>query len=83
MAKISLRKILNTVNTSYNGGEGRINESLPPGARGDTLADFLAFEIRDVCQGEINPQDMLMAARQAVLKAKEELDDVYLALEKL
>lgn len=83
MARLSLRMILKTINESYHGGECRIDENLPPGERGDTLADFLASEVREVCQGKSNAAEMLDAAKRSVGRAVAELESVFDALEEL
>ena len=72
------QQILEAVNRAYNDGEGRINENLEPGERGDSLADFLRLEIIDVTRGEADPQE---AAADAIASARAQLRDCLAVIE--
>ena len=78
-----VNQILATANEAYNHGEGRINDDLPAGERGDTLADFLAIELREVTEGEPTPSAAIDSAQAATDKAISELMAVRDALDNL
>lgn len=71
--------LLGVIDEAYHGGELRIAEDLPRGERGDGLADFLATEVREVCQGE--PWDKIHEATlDALFRVRREIDDVIAAV---
>lgn len=75
-------KILAAANSTYENGELQLDEELKVGERGDLLADFIAFEIREACKG--NPVSMLQAiAAEALDRAINQLIDVKAAIEEL
>jgi len=84
MSNQGFRSVLSAVNDAYCGGEGRIDEALKNGERGDGLADFIAVEIREVCERQVceeeTQEEVAMVALGAMEKAREELDDVCAAL---
>lgn len=43
--------VLRVADAAYHAGRGRLVESLPRGRRRDSLADFLAGELREVSNG--------------------------------
>lgn len=57
-------------------------DKVDPGARGDTLADFIAAELRDVMGGEA-PEQLRLDAASAMRCAASELEVVADALEDL
>jgi hypothetical protein len=75
--------ILSAANRGYEMGELRIDEDLPRGERGDTLAEFVAFEIREVTQGI----EDISAAKEETLRAMNvaltQLQDVIHEIEKV
>lgn len=66
-----LNKIINTLliaaNEGYENGEMSLHVDLGRGNRGDTLADFIAAELREVIPG----QHDFESARQVSIKAME------------
>ncbi len=78
-----LKSILSAVNEAYEGGEGRIDEDLSRGQRGDTLAEFIAIEIREVTEGCESFESTQEAALNAMQTALMELQGVISALESL
>lgn len=67
--------ILDAVNKTYHSGEGRINQALPNGERGDGLADFMATELADVTKDESDPECAIENADSALELAIKELQD--------
>ncbi len=60
--------VLSIANGAYHAGRGRLIEPLPRGRRGDSLADFLASELRVVSNRPRGYEGMIAAI--------ERLDDV-------
>ena len=75
--------ILSAANSAYQLGELRIDEDIPRGERGDTLADFIAFEIREVTQGVDDIDAAKDKALRAMNVALEHLQGVIHEIEKL
>ena len=48
---------------------------------GDTLAEFIVRELRDVYDADAGSQDQLSEAARAMRRARDELDNVFAALE--
>ncbi|KXS55003.1 MAG: hypothetical protein AWU57_599 [Marinobacter sp. T13-3] len=78
-----VNQILATANEAYENGECRINEDLPKGERGDTLADFLAIELQEVTEGEPSATAAISSAYAAVDSAIRQLTDVRDSLDNL
>lgn len=80
-AEEHLDALLSVIDEAYHGGELRIAEDLPRGERGDGLADFLATEVREVCQDE--PWDRIHEVTlDALFRVRREIDDVIAAVVK-
>jgi len=79
MTTITLENILDTANEAYQCRELRINEPLEQGERGDGLADFLANELRESCEG-MRGEALCDTAIHAVTTAINQLEEVRLAL---
>lgn len=84
MSNQGFKSVLRTVNAAYCGGEGRIDEKLERGERGDGLADFIAVELSEVCERNVcdeeSTEEVAMVALGAMERARKELDDVCSAL---
>lgn len=78
-----LKPILSAVNEAYESGEGQIDQDLARGQRGDTLAEFIAIEIREVTEGCESFESTQEAALNAMQTALMELQEVVSALESL
>lgn len=79
--RTAVQTLLSTIDAGYSNGESRLDEDLPLGERGDTLADFIAMEIREVCEGESD--DNLEAVALAALEnAVRQLQDAISAVER-
>jgi len=74
---LSASEVLQIADEAYEGGEMRISELVSVGERGDSLADFLANELRDVLKDEVDP---IHAAIRAMQTAKDQIDNVIGAL---
>jgi len=74
----SAEHVLRAADAAYHGGESRIAERIEPGERGDTLADFIHFEIMDVTAGSKQPA---MDAFVAIKAGVRELDSCIHELE--
>lgn len=72
--------ILERLNRVYANGEGRLDEPLPPGERGDTLADFIVNEVVSVTEGMEDNYEAWDRARRALMAAETELVAVEAAL---
>lgn len=87
MSSEGFKKVLRTINHAYCVGEGRIDEELARGERGDGLADFIAIEVREVCERQLceeeSEEEAAMSALGAMERARKELDDVCNALSEL
>ena len=75
--------MLKAVNESHQNGECRIDEPITDENRGDGLASFIRTEIIEVCEGEDDHALQVELALNAMLSAREQLDDVISALEDL
>lgn len=78
-----LKPILSAVNEAYERGEGQIDQDLERGERGDTLAEFIAIEIREVTEGCEDVESTQESALRAMQTALSELQEVVSALESL
>ena len=77
------QKILEEANKAYHNGECRIDEDIPAIERGDGLASFIRQEIIEVTEGEQDKEETLSAARRVMIRAVEEVLDVWIALDEL
>lgn len=77
----TLTKLLELIDSGYSGGEARLAEDLPMGERGDTLADFLAAEVRQCCEGA-KDEDMEDIAVIAIDRAITQLQNAIAAVER-
>jgi hypothetical protein len=75
--------ILSAADRGYDLGELRIDEDLERGERGDTLADFIAIEIREVTQGIEDFDAAKEEALRAMNVALKQLQDVIHEIEKV
>jgi hypothetical protein len=76
-----IRKILQAANNAYENGECQVDVPCEDigAARGDTLAEFLHIEIREVCNG--NPEsEMVQIVANAISSAIEQLQAVEAAI---
>ncbi|WP_455233132.1 hypothetical protein [Geopseudomonas aromaticivorans] len=74
-------EILATLNAVYEDGELDLHEDLERGERGDTLADFLHFEIKDVSRGEDEPLPRVWDALNTTIGELEMVLETIQALE--
>ncbi|SDJ09926.1 hypothetical protein [Pseudomonas abietaniphila] len=74
---LTASEVLQIADEAYEGGEMRISELVSVGERGDSLADFLANELRDVLKDDDDPTH---AAIRALQTAKDQIDNVIGAL---
>lgn len=79
--RTAVQKLLSSIDTGYSNGESRLAEDLPSGARGDGLADFIAVEIREVCEGEAD-ENLEAVALAALDSAVRQLQDAISAVER-
>jgi len=80
----TIKAILDAANEAYENGECQVNVPSEDigAARGDTLAEFLHIEIREVCEG--NPEsEMVQIAANAIATAIEQLQEVEAAIANL
>lgn len=77
-----VKQMLAAANKAYSNGEQKLDEALPSGERGDTLADFIAIEITEVCEGN-DPNDLIHIALRALDSASRQLQSVIKAIENL
>lgn len=77
-----IQNVLNVINEVYEQGECRINEILPAGERGDCLADYIAFEVREACAG-YEQNEVKEIALRALCTGLKQLQEVIDAIEKM
>lgn len=77
---IDITRILEIASQAYDGGEVRLEEDLERGERGDTLADFVAIELRE-CVDETTGEEAITEAIRCMGNAVDQLQSVLTALE--
>lgn len=81
MSDANAHRLLAIADQAYLTDLHPLTEEVPLGNRGDTLADFIAFEIRDVTKSCMNFQEAKENALKSLGKAIQELSAVEAALE--
>lgn len=78
-----LSEIIAIADRAYPDGDGVVQaySENPEVQRGDTLAEFIALELKDVYDADGSSEDQLAEAVRAMLRARDQLDDVVAALE--
>ena len=73
------QRVLAAADAAYYNGELRLTEDLARGERGDTLAEFIVIEIREVSEGT-EGEAVFEVALAAMERARDELSKVCEAI---
>ncbi len=76
-----LSEIIAIADRVYPDGLVQAYFEAPEGQHGDTLAKFIAVELREVYDAEAGSEEQLSEAVRAMRRAKDELENVLAALE--
>lgn len=78
---MTLEQIIAIVNDVYDDGLVGLYHDEPTGDHGDTLAKFIAIELRETYEAEATDSEQLWEAQRVMLSAYEELGKVVDAFE--
>lgn len=74
-----VEQVLAAADAAYYDGELRLTEDIARGGRGDTLAEFIVIEIREVSQG-MEGEAVVEVVLAAMERARDELSKVCEAI---
>lgn len=78
---MKLSEIIAVADRAYPDGLVQAHYENPDGQHGDTLAEFIALELRDTYDADASDEDQWSEAARVVRRARDELDKVLSALE--
>ncbi len=79
---MKLSEIIAIADRAYPDGLVQAHFDHPDGQHGDTLAEFIALELKDVYDADAGDEDQWSEAARAIRRARDELDQVLAALER-
>jgi len=79
---MKLSEIIAIADRAYPDGLVQAHFEGPDGQHGDTLAEFIALELRDVYDADAGDEDQWSEATRVIRRARDELDSVLSALER-
>lgn len=80
---MKLSEIIAIADRAYPDGLVQAHFENPDGQHGDTLAEFIALELKDTYDADASSQDQLAEAVRAMRRARDELEGVLAALENI
>ncbi|HNT26437.1 MAG TPA: hypothetical protein PKM21_18870 [Anaerolineales bacterium] len=83
MADTMLERIIRSANAGYGDDLVLQSHQRPNQKVGDTLAEFIAIELKETFDSQCSPKEQVSDAIRAMIVARDELESVVEELEKL